>query len=427
MRKTLPRVLFVCTGNAGRSQIAHALMRSHAGGAVEVESAGVEPWEHLHPMAVKVMAERGVSLAGHHPKSAQSVAAQQFDLVVTIGDPALKRLPHAISTASLWVHWNIADPADADGTPESEAVFKRTADAIAARIPMLDEWLRVVRGRLTPRAKVGLSTGMWSRERFEPAKFLPRIKAAGFDAIELCAYQGVHHFDAKASGGEAVRELKRVADDVGVAVWSIHSLDPGSLGSPDAAERQRQVDELRHCLDLCEQLGAKIVVSHGLIVGRFADDPRETDDYITQSLNTLLPDSLASAASIAFENDTVTTPGRTAADVLRRIEPYPACAYGFVIDPGHANIAGDLGWIARDPSSSARHRLISLHLNDNDGVDDIHLPPTEGTADWAAVQTLLSGYGGCWLYEVQPRAEDPWQVAARTLAYHRRLWPGIGG
>ena len=76
----IPSVLFVCTGNAGRRQMAQALFRERMGDRVRILSAGVDPWDHLHPMAMKLMFERGVSLAGHHPKSVSALADQNVDL-----------------------------------------------------------------------------------------------------------------------------------------------------------------------------------------------------------------------------------------------------------------------------------------------------------------------------------------------------------
>ena len=136
-------VLFVCTGNAGRSQMAQAMFRRLAGDGVEVESAGVEPWNHLHPMAVRMMAERGLDMAGQYPKSAASVGGRHFDVVVSIGDPAREKLPTPLRQSGRWIHWDISDPADADETPNSEAVFRHPADAIAGRLPEIFALMRI--------------------------------------------------------------------------------------------------------------------------------------------------------------------------------------------------------------------------------------------------------------------------------------------
>ncbi|MFC1525780.1 low molecular weight phosphatase family protein [Candidatus Latescibacterota bacterium] len=73
-----PTVLFVCTGNAGRSQMAEATFRHRVGERVRLVSAGVDPWPDLHPMARRLMEERGLDLAGHYPKS----VARAIELLV---------------------------------------------------------------------------------------------------------------------------------------------------------------------------------------------------------------------------------------------------------------------------------------------------------------------------------------------------------
>ena len=134
-------VLFVCTGNAGRSQIAQAMARRRFGDRMCVESAGVAPWDHLHPMAVKVMAERGMDLSGHRPKGVPAVSNQRFNVVVTIGTPAKQQLPADLPGNPQRVHWAIDDPADADGTERSESVFRHTAGLIEQRMADLADLL----------------------------------------------------------------------------------------------------------------------------------------------------------------------------------------------------------------------------------------------------------------------------------------------
>jgi protein-tyrosine-phosphatase len=130
-------ILFICTGNAGRSQMAQAMFRDIIKDKAIVESAGVEPWGDLHSMAKSLMIEKGLSLEGHYPKSARSVAKQEFDFVVTIGDQAKLQIPEELQKKGQWIHWDISDPADADGTNESEVVFRRTAEEIASRFQVL--------------------------------------------------------------------------------------------------------------------------------------------------------------------------------------------------------------------------------------------------------------------------------------------------
>ncbi|OGV78923.1 MAG: hypothetical protein A2340_03240 [Lentisphaerae bacterium RIFOXYB12_FULL_60_10] len=133
-------ILFVCTGNAGRSQMAEAMFKARVGTGVEVFSAGVEPWPDLHPMARKLMAEQSLDLTGHHPKHVRQFVGKDLDIVVTIGDRAGAETP-AFKTGVRRIHWDIRDPADADGTPDSERTFRWTCRAIAERLPELQRIL----------------------------------------------------------------------------------------------------------------------------------------------------------------------------------------------------------------------------------------------------------------------------------------------
>ena len=134
------RVLFLCTGNSARSQMAEALARARSGGRVEAHSAGSHP-KPLHPNAVRVMRdEHGVDLAGHRPKHVRAVADQRFDRVISLCDRVREvcpRLPADPETT----HWSIPDPtaghADGDGDEASYPAFQQVADELEIRIGFL--------------------------------------------------------------------------------------------------------------------------------------------------------------------------------------------------------------------------------------------------------------------------------------------------
>ena len=128
------KILFICTGNAGRSQMAEAMFRRRHGDKFEVLSAGVEPWQKLHPMAVKLMSEDGISMKGHCPKHVKQYMDDEIDIAVTIGDRA-EAETGKFRDRTTRVHWDIKDPADADGTPDSEKVFRHTRQALLDRFP----------------------------------------------------------------------------------------------------------------------------------------------------------------------------------------------------------------------------------------------------------------------------------------------------
>jgi ArsR family transcriptional regulator, arsenate/arsenite/antimonite-responsive transcriptional repressor / arsenate reductase (thioredoxin) len=131
-RPSTARVLFLCTGNSSRSQMAEALLRQRSGGAVDVVSAGSRP-KPIHPDAVAVMAEHGIDLAAARPKHLDEFAGHRFDHVITVCDRVrdiCPEFPHHPAT----MHWSIPDPAaDPDGRP----AFDRVAAELVERIEFL--------------------------------------------------------------------------------------------------------------------------------------------------------------------------------------------------------------------------------------------------------------------------------------------------
>ena len=131
-----PRVLFLCTGNSARSQIAEALAESRSGGLVEARSAGSHP-KPLHPNAVRVMAERGIDIAARHTKSLGRFTRIRFDRVITLCDKVREICPEFPGSPAT-AHWSIADPAAAGASEEeSYPAFRNVADEIEDRVTLL--------------------------------------------------------------------------------------------------------------------------------------------------------------------------------------------------------------------------------------------------------------------------------------------------
>jgi len=130
------RLLFLCTGNSARSQIAEALVEHRAGGAVEARSAGSHP-KPLHPNAVRVMAERGVDIAGRSTKPLSQFARTRFDRVITLCDKVREICPE-LPGSPIAAHWSIPDPA-ASGADDDATypAFEQVADDIEARVQVL--------------------------------------------------------------------------------------------------------------------------------------------------------------------------------------------------------------------------------------------------------------------------------------------------
>lgn len=129
------RVLFLCTGNSARSQMAEALLAARAG-QVEVFSAGSRP-KPLHPNAVEVMREYGIELSGRRSKHVDEFAGQPFDYVISLCDRVREVCPEFPGRPDL-VHWSMPDPSGAGDTDAATyPAFRRTAAELAIRIDYL--------------------------------------------------------------------------------------------------------------------------------------------------------------------------------------------------------------------------------------------------------------------------------------------------
>jgi len=127
------RVLFLCTGNSCRSQMAEGFLRHLAGDKFEVFSAGVKPTQ-INPLAVKVMAEVGIDISKHKSKSAMEFIGQQFDYVITVCDNAKQTCP-VFPGHYEKLHWSLEDPAEAEGGEEERmVVFREIRDKIKQKI-----------------------------------------------------------------------------------------------------------------------------------------------------------------------------------------------------------------------------------------------------------------------------------------------------
>jgi len=131
-----PRVLFLCTGNSARSQIAETLLRHLSGGHTDTASAGSHP-KPLHPNAIRVMRKRGFDISGNRTKHFDELTAQRFDLVVTLCDRVREVCPEFPRQPEL-AHWSIPDPAR-EGTTDRQSypAFERTAAELETRIRFL--------------------------------------------------------------------------------------------------------------------------------------------------------------------------------------------------------------------------------------------------------------------------------------------------
>jgi arsenate reductase len=131
------KVLFLCTENSCRSQMAEGLVNHDLAGQVQAFSAGVRP-SRVNPRAIQAMAELGIDISHHRSKSVDDLAGEQFDLVVTVCDQAQEQCP-LFSGETEVMHVGFPDPAKATGSGEEiMAVFRQVRDEMRQQlIPLL--------------------------------------------------------------------------------------------------------------------------------------------------------------------------------------------------------------------------------------------------------------------------------------------------
>jgi arsenate reductase len=138
---TVPRVLFLCTHNSARSQMAEGLLRHLSGGRVEAHSAGTAATA-VRPLAIRAMAELGVDISGQTNKTLERYLGEPFDAVVTVCDDVNESCP-VFPGARARLHWSLPDPSKATGTEaEQLTVYRRVRDALRGRIEreLLPRW-----------------------------------------------------------------------------------------------------------------------------------------------------------------------------------------------------------------------------------------------------------------------------------------------
>jgi arsenate reductase len=137
-----PRVLFLCTHNSARSQMAEGRLRHLAGDRFDVASAGTEA-TRVHPLAIQVMREVGIDLGSHHSKTLDTLLDHPWDYVITVCDSANEQCP-LFPGPTTRIHWSFDDPSQATGDEDQRlATFRRVRDEIRTR---LTDWLAATRG-----------------------------------------------------------------------------------------------------------------------------------------------------------------------------------------------------------------------------------------------------------------------------------------
>jgi protein-tyrosine-phosphatase len=128
------RVLFLCTGNSARSQIAEAILNRLGGGRFEAESAGSQPVARVNPLAIEALRDAGIEWAGHPPRGMDGLETRRWDVVITVCDKARETCP-VFPGQPVLAHWGMPDPAAVEGDPaRKRAAFFDTVTLATRRI-----------------------------------------------------------------------------------------------------------------------------------------------------------------------------------------------------------------------------------------------------------------------------------------------------
>ncbi len=131
------RILFVCTANSARSQIAHEVLNRKAGGRFVAESAGSHPADRVHPMAIQALERHGYRWTDRRPRDVSAAAESEWDLVITVCDRAREACP-IVPGRPITAHWGIPDPAAVEGTDaEKQRAFDEAFLTLSRRVDLL--------------------------------------------------------------------------------------------------------------------------------------------------------------------------------------------------------------------------------------------------------------------------------------------------
>ncbi len=131
------RVLFLCTGNSARSQMAEALLNAKGNGRFHAESAGSRPGPSVNPLAIEALREHGIAWTGHPPRGTNGLERERWDLVITVCDRAKESCPYFPGQPRM-EHWGIPDPAEAQGDQAAKReAFRQALRTLERRIEQL--------------------------------------------------------------------------------------------------------------------------------------------------------------------------------------------------------------------------------------------------------------------------------------------------
>jgi len=219
---------------------------------------------------------------------------------------------------------------------------------------------------------------------------LPIIAAGGgAPLIEIWGGKPSHF---RPDDPEDVQRAVHALADAGMQAFAIHapfSAPDENLTAPDEANRRRAVQKNCECILAASRLGASVVVIHpGVNMGQNPDVPALVSRSV-ESIRHLAKTATANGVRVAVESLPPAYLGGQIEQLREIVDGVGSDAVGVCLDTGHAHLGGDVAeWIR-----ALGRRIIAIHLHDNDGTGDQHLPPGEGSIDWASVGDALREIG----------------------------------
>ncbi len=250
----------------------------------------------------------------------------------------------------------------------------------------------------------------------DPEPYLRRIADAGFTHVHWCHQWSTDFLYSK----HEVEQIARWLDAFGLRLLDLHA----SCGrekrwtSPKTYERLAGCELVENRIDMTARLGADVIIMH---IGERPEDEAAADalwDRLRRSLDRLEPYARKRSVRIAVENM-----GRDDFALIERVfAAYGPDYVGLCYDSGHGNMGGE----GLAHLEAVKHRLLSVHLHDNDGSGDQHLLPFDGSVDWERLTDLLasSSYEKCLSLEISMRGyegEEESAVLRRAWERGRRL------
>ena len=263
-----------------------------------------------------------------------------------------------------------------------------------------DMWRPVKAGIYDMDRPLGISTSLLDK-KFKPA-LLSEVAARGITHIELFLAAGISYFDSD----EAVAELIAEAERQEITFWSVHAPFSGvDLSSLDELARREAVQSVVRALEVGEMINCELVVIHAGMSTGDADEVQLRRRQSLRSINELCKLSSQRGLELAVEYLPTNVPriGNTSDDIIdlfRVVDGAP----GVCLDVNHTNLGEPMGEAIR----ALGERIITVHISDNDGINERHFMPGQGTIDWDEFMALLDeiGYEGPLMYEASNAGES---------------------